>query len=555
MDSDTIHSFAKRRGFYWPSYEIYGGSSGFYDYGPMGSALLHNIVEIWRKEYIILEGMLEIDSPAVGLEDIFQASGHLGEFTDYLSTCEKCGEGYRADHLLDGKEENPDAMSQEELDSALKRHGIKCLRCGGSLGSPEPFNLMFRTTIGPGKGKIGYIRPETAQAMFVAFNNLVQQARKKLPFGVVQIGKGYRNEISPRQGLLRQREFHMAEAEVFFHPDDKNWPGKREMLETKMVLVDQHGKEHQMTAREAADMGLVCGKALAYFMALTQRFLVNVGVDPARLRFRQHLKDEMAHYASDCWDAEALLSYGWIELVGVADRGDYDLGQHIKHSGADLSVFIAYPEPRKEYRKRFVPDLKKLGPLFRKDAKEVARLIEEMEPMDGPLSIEFQGQRVEIPQDAYVVEEGEIVISGDRIVPHVIEPSYGLDRIFYTVLEQNLESGEKDGDEYRVLRLPPRVAPILVSIFPLMAKPELEDMAEKVNLLLREAGLSTSYDSSGSIGRRYARADEVGTPWCVTVDYDSLEKGDVTIRDRDTAEQVRMPVEGLADHLRSMLGQ
>ncbi|MCK4717896.1 MAG: glycine--tRNA ligase, partial [Thermoplasmata archaeon] len=394
---------------------------------------------------------------------------------------------------------------------------------------------------------------ETAQAMFVAFSNLSQQARKKLPFGVVQIGKGYRNEISPRQGLLRQREFHMAEAEIFFHPDEKRWEGDEELMRTQLKLVDQNGEDRAMAAGEATDKGIIRGEALAYFMALTQQFLVDVGVDPTRLRFRQHLQDEMAHYAADCWDAEALLSYGWTELVGVADRGSYDLSQHIAHSGEDMGVFIAYPEPRKEHRIRLVPDLKKLGPLYRGKAKMVARAIEDAAPPEGELMVEVDGETIAVPDTCYVKEEGEVVISGERIVPHVIEPSYGLDRVFYTVLEHNLDIGEKGGEEYRVLRLPPDVAPVQVGIFPLMTKPELETVAKEVMTVLRKSGLATTYDGSGSIGRRYARADEVGIPWCVTIDYESLDGKDVTVRDRDTAEQVRIPIAELGEHLCSLL--
>ena len=549
MDSEYVQAFSKRRGFYWPSYEIYGGSRGFYDYGPMGSMLLHNMIERWRKLYVVEEGLLEISSPVVGLESVFQASGHLGEFTDYLVSCEECKDVFRADHLLEDIVDNPDSLEREELAAVLKEKSIVCPSCSGGLSSPEAFNLMFKTTIGPGGGRTGYLRPETAQGIFLAFGDLSQQARKRLPFGVVQIGRGYRNEISPRQGLLRQREFNMAEAEVFFHPDEKVWPGTTDVMETLLKLVTEEGIEEGISAGEAVQKGIIGCSALGYFVALTQRFLLDVGVDPKRLRFRQHRKTEMAHYASDCWDAEALLSYGWVELVGIADRGCYDLGQHMEHSGVDMRVFVAFEEPRKEHRIRIVPDLKKLGPIFRNQAKDVASAMEESHPVEGGISVTVNGDILQIPGDCYSIEEGEVVVSGEKVIPHVVEPSYGLDRIFYTVLEHNLCVEEKSGEEYRVLRIPLGMAPVKAGVFPLMSKPELEKVSLDIARNLRRKGITVNHDSSGSIGRRYARADEVGTPWCITVDYESLEDHSATVRNRDSGEQERVAIASMAEHI------
>ncbi len=572
--SEDIFSFAIRRGFFWPSYEIYGGLSGFYDLGPNGARLRDNILSVWKRIYAVEEGMLEISGPAIGPGDVYRASGHLSEFTDYITSCEKCGEVYRADHILEGVVENPSSLGKKELWDALQKNGVVCEKCGGNLTEPEPFNLMFKTYVGPGKGREAYLRPETAQAMFVAFNHLSQQARRRLPFGVIQIGRGYRNEISPRQGLLRLREFHMAEAEVFFHPDKKVWESDREeeLFNQTAVFVPQTGGEKTTTFKNALETGMIRCQAVAYFMALTHRFLVEIGVDPQRLRFRQHLQKEMAHYARDCWDAEVLLSYGWVEIVGIADRGDYDLSGHIRESGEDLGVFVNYPEPKRVCVKRIVPDLKKLGPVYRNRAKKIAAALEKIgaeeidrwmaeKHMRGDgegggrgISVVVDGEEIMVGEEFFSVEEKEVTVAGEKIVPHVVEPSYGIDRIMYAVLEHNLEIEKKDEEEYRVLHIPPHIAPITTGVFPLVARDGLDTIARKIDTALRKHGIKTYYDESGSIGRRYARMDEIGTPWCVTVDYETPETGDVTVRERDTRQQTRVKIGDLVDFFREKTG-
>lgn len=518
MDESSLLALAKRRGFFYPAFEIYGGSAGLYEYGPLGAALKMNIAERWRAFYVLGEGFAEIDSPTVTPEEVFIASGHVGKFTDFSVECRGCGEVFRAEQ------------------------GIKCPSCGGELSPPEKVNLMFSTTIGAaGRTKVGYLRPETAQAMFFSFLNLHRHFRERLPFGVVQLGRGYRNEISPRQGLLRLREFNMMEAEVFVHPEDKRWPNFPEVERDMITLLPHDGGKRRTSAREAVDQGIVAHEALAYFLCLTRRFLLHVGIDDARLRFRQHMPTEMAHYACDCWDAEALLFRGWIELVGIADRGSYDLDQHIKYSGAQLTFFERFPEPRLEERDVIAPVHSRLGPLFKARAEEVAEALGTAAPSliteEGHITLDVRGERVVVPKDCFERKRVVEYVSGRRLVPHVIEPSYGLDRILYAVMEHSFH--EEGG--YALMRLQPIVAPIKFGAFPLLPKDGMKEMAREIDRGLRAAGYATSYDDSGSIGRRYARMDEVGTPYCVTVDHQSLEDRTVTVRDRDTKEQVRVP--------------
>ncbi len=558
MEPSKVLSLAKRRGFFWPSFEIYGGVAGLYDYGPIGTLLKGNIVSVWRKTFVRGEGFAEIEGSNISPEEVFVASGHLSEFTDYLTSCENCGEVFRADHLVEGKHPAPDTLNSEELDEIIEKEGIKCPVCGGHLSKSYPFNLMFKTTIGAGKkGRTGYLKPETAQGMFTTFNLLYRYHREKLPFGVAQIGKGFRNEISPRQGFIRMREFNMAEIEIFFDPENKTWPGFDSIKDERLLLVPNTGDGEnivEMSVGDAVENGVIANEALAYFVYLTQKFLLDIGIKREKLRFRQHLRDEMAHYASDCWDAEVLISYGWTEVVGVADRGTYDLDAHIKASGADLRAFRKFPETREVDMVKIKPITSRLGPLFKKDAGKIKKALEEMEPPTGwkdgqPLTVEVDGNTFEVPADCFEVSEERVKVSGEKFVPHVIEPSFGIDRITYALLEQNLTEDEG----YTRLTIPPAVAPITVGVFPLMARDGLDEMSERIQRLLMASGINAYHDTGGSIGKRYARMDEIGTPYCITVDYESLEGKGVTIRERDSAEQVRIAEERVIEVVRGLV--
>lgn len=553
MDPQEILSLCKRRGFAWPAYDIYGSAAGLYDYGPLGTALKNNIENYWRKLYVLGEGFIEINCPMIAPEPVFKASGHVDAFSDMYVECNSCGETFRADHLAVDKHPNPASLNEEQLGKVLKEIGAKCLECGGEITSPKRFNLMFKTSMGAGKGKIAYLRPETAQGMFVNFSQVYRYNREKLPVGAVQIGRAFRNEISPRQGLLRLREFNQMEAELFVHPDDKTWPKFKDVKHEVLPLVPNDGEPRSMSLDDAVKGKVMKNEVLAYFVWLTYKFAVDIGMDPKRLRLRQHLKTEMAHYASDCWDLEAELGYGWTELVGVADRGSYDVQAHINHSGADLTAFERFDEPKEIEQEVVKPNFGALGPLFKADAKKVSEALAGLSPEKvkgkSEVSLELNGKRYVVPSTCFEVVRKKEKISGRKLVPHVIEPSYGLDRVLYAVLDHSYSKK----DDYVTMRLNPLVAPVKVGVFPLMARDDLDTMAVEIFNELTGSGMTAYYDDSGSIGRRYARMDEIGTPCCVTVDYDSKADGTVTIRDRDTTNQVRIKKDRVLEAVRAIM--
>jgi len=540
MDPQELLSLCKRRGFLWPAYDIYGGVGGLYDYGPLGAAMKANLEDYWRKLYVLGEGFQEISCPIVAPEPVFKASGHVDAFSDMYVECMSCGEVYRADHLAKGLHDNPATLGEKELGRLLRENGVRCEACKGELSEPRRFNLMFRTSIGAGKGKVAYLRPETAQGMFVNFSQVYRFGREKLPVGAVQIGRAFRNEISPRQGLLRLREFNMMEAELFVHPEDKTWPRFRQVKGERLNLVPNAGGPVTMALGEAVEKKVIVNEVLAYFMWLTYKFAVDVGLDPARLRFRQHERTEMAHYASDCWDLEADIAYGWTELVGVADRGCYDVQAHITHSGADLTAFERFDAPKEVEQGVVRPKYDALGPLFKARAKAVGEALSRLSPEAAKgrseVTVEVGNERVTVPSTCFEVGVRKEKVTGRKLVPHVIEPSYGVDRILYSILDHSF----RKTDDYIRLSLRPLIAPVKVGVFPLMARDGLDEIALGIHGALTSAGLASYYDDSGSIGRRYARMDEIGTPWCVTVDYDTKSDGTVTIRDRDSSEQVRI---------------
>ncbi len=553
MMSRNLMEMLRRRGFIWGSFEIYGGIAGFFDYGPLGAMLRRNIEDLWRKYFVVEEGFYEIDTPLVGIEDVFVASGHVSEFIDVLIQCKKCGAVFRADHYIEektGRKVNPDI---ESVRKAIREGDIRC-ECQNEFEDPVEFNLMFRTSIGPGGKKTGYLRPETAQGIFINFQRLLNFYRNRLPFGVAQIGRAFRNEISPRQGVIRLREFNQAELEVFFHPAEKNHPGFKKVEGETVNLVTKFEEAMEISLGEAVERGIIDSPALAYFIALTKKFLVDSGVDEKRLRFRQHRDDEKAHYASDCWDAEALTSYGWIEIVGIADRTDYDLRKHMEYSGKDLSVFIQYPEPVRKIKKKVIPRMDVIGPEFREKAGKISRALENFEyGGEDRIVLDIDGEKIVLTEKMFEVREEEELITGERVLPHVIEPSFGIDRIFYVILEHCYEEDVVDGERRSVLRLKRRMAPVKVAVLPLLTKKDMIDVALEIRDELKKEGIFSEMDDSGSIGRRYRRFDEVGTPFCVTVDHETLRENTVTIRDRDTTSQIRVHRKDLVDVLRELI--
>ncbi len=575
---------AKRRGFLWPSFEVYGGAAGFYDYGPLGAVMKKRFEDLWRFVFAQRSAvpMVEVACPRVTIEPVLKASGHVDEFTDLVVVC-KNGHPTRADHLVEGAgfEGTADALSAEEIDVEILDRKAKCPTCGdGTWTAAAPLNLMNATEIGPGSGRTGYLRPETAQGIFTDFPLLLRHMRGKLPFGATQVGGSNRNEISPRQGMLRLREFNMMEAEVFFEDTDAPLPAFDEVKDATAIFLPNTSTEAiAMSFGQAVDTGMVCNQSLGYFLALTHEFLLKAGMDPSKIRFRQHLDTEMAHYASDCWDAEFQSDrYGWVECVGIADRGCYDLQQHAEHSGSpgDFQSQVDLPAPITFTARKLVPVMGVLGKTFKGEAKAVAASMEEVwndqiktlaqhegfdeawledelvitgpkDPVPGDAAIEIAG--VEVPAEGYQILEGDWSVVARRIIPRVIEPSFGVDRILYALWEHAHEKTEKNGEPYTVLRLSPHVAPVQVAVLPLTGKDGLPDSARLIQAGLRNAGVLTDYDESGNIGRRYARQDEVGTPVCLTIDNETADDGCVTLRDRDTTNQERVPIAELMQHV------
>jgi glycyl-tRNA synthetase len=427
-DLDTIVSLAKRRGFIFPSSEIYGGFGGFWDYGPLGVELKRNVKEAWWRTIVReRDDIVGLDAAIVMHPDVWVASGHTVNFIEPLIECRSCRRRFREDQL-------------ETRD---------CPECGGELSTARMFNTMFRTFVGPVEddASVAYLRPETAQGIFVNFRNVQTTTRKKLPFGIAQIGKAFRNEITPGKFTFRSREFEQMEIEFFVKPGtDEEW----------------------------------------YSRWIQDRFdwYVRYGIKPQRLRLRPHDHDELAHYAKACSDVEYEFPFGWSEIEGIANRQAYDLTQHAEKSGADLTYFD---------------------------------------------------------------EE-----TNERYIPNVVEPSAGVDRsALVFLMDAYDEEPDKEGTRV-VLRFHKAIAPIKVAVLPLSRKEALVTKAREVWAGIRPCFMTT-YDDAQSIGRRYRRQDEIGTPYCVTVDFQSLEDDQVTVRDRDTMAQVRLPVPELVPYLREQL--
>jgi glycyl-tRNA synthetase len=430
---DKIVALCKRRGFIFPSSEIYGGVGSTYDYGHYGVLLKNNVKgEWWRAMLQERDDIVAIDSAILQHPRVWEASGHLAGFTDPLVDCRSCGQRFRADQL-----------SELQCGKKPSKHPGETDEC--SLTEARDFNLMFETTIGPVKesGAIAYLRPETAQGIFINFKNVLQFSRKKPPFGIAQVGKSFRNEITPGNFIFRTREFEQMEMEYFVPPADaERWFG--------------------------------------YWLDERARWYTELGIRPDHLRVRAHGTDELSHYSSATSDIEYLFPIGWSELEGIADRGDFDLTQHAKFSGEKL-----------EY--------------FDQQTKE-------------------------------------------RYVPHVIEPAAGADRATLAFLVDSYEVEEVEGRQRTVLRLHPRLAPVKVAVLPLVSKEGMPEKAREIFADLRKR-LPAEFDEGGSIGKRYRRQDEIGTPWGITVDHQTMDDDTVTLRDRDSLEQVRVPVEGLGDEL------
>jgi len=470
---EDIATFCKRKGFVYASGEIYGGLAGFWDFGPLGVEMKNNLKrEWWRFHVHQREDIVGIDGSIITNPKVWKASGHVDNFSDVYVKCKKCKKESKID--------------KREIGTA------KCDNCKGEFEVLGDFNLMFLTNVGPiqTENSKAYLRPETAQLIFADFKSVQENSRLKLPFGIAQVGKAFRNEISPRDFLFRCREFEQMEIEYFVHPDKrKECPYLKELENFELNIYSEEmqktgKKPARMSVKEALKNKIIKLPWHGFWLALETKWFMDLGCKKENFRVRQHLSDEKSHYATDTWDVEYNFPFGWKELQGIADRGDYDLTQHEKHSSKDLKIFD------EETQKKVLP----------------------------------------------------VVIS---------EPSLGVERAFLVFLfDSYTYDHERDNI---VLKLNPKIAPVKAAVFPIVKNnPEIVKISEDIYRDLRKEW-NVSYDSSGSVGRRYSRNDEIGTPFCITADEKTPEDNSVTIRDRDTKNQIRVKISELRNILRELI--
>ncbi|MCS7108040.1 MAG: glycine--tRNA ligase [Sulfolobales archaeon] len=547
---DKVVELAKRRGFFWPSYEVYGGVAGLYDLGPLGAVLKNRIVDKWREWFVgkHQDIVVEIETPVITPYKVLEASGHVRHFTDPIVECMKCGRKFRADQLV---EEHAgikvEGMSIDEINKVIGEKGVRCPTCGGGLSDVRLFNLLFTTTIGPYSQDVGYLRPESAQGIFTAFKRVYEAFRERLPLGIAQIGKVARNEISPRQGMVRLREFTIMEVEFFFDPENPSCDlldrcdGKLRLL-TSDLRVKGVDKPVELSAKEAVESEVIKTPWMAYWMWVAKNFIKSLGIPEDHTYFEEKLPHEKAHYSAQTFDQLVRISrWGWIEVSGHAYRTDYDLSMHMKHSGQDFRVFKKYDQPTIARVEKVLINKALIGKVFKERSTDVINAVSSVgaDVLKTLLKTDDEYIRIGeylIPKNAVTVQEVIEKVSGKHIVPHVVEPSFGAERLLLIVLDNSYS--EEDGRV--VMKLPRDLAPIQVAVYPLVSDDVLEQKAKQIYEELKSCGLYVVYDDSGSIGRRYARADEVGVPIAVTVDHQTLDDSTVTLRDRDSKAQIRV---------------
>jgi len=558
---EILAELGRRRGFFWPSFEIYGGVGGFMDLGPLGASLKRHVEEKWRDFFIRRQGLFEIQTPVIMPAKVFEASGHIQHFKDSMIECAKCKRKYRADHVLkDATGMETEGLSLDDLGRLIKEKNVHCVECGGELSNPQYFGTMFMTNIGPYSDAVGYGRPEAAQGMFIDFRRVFEIARERMPIGIAQIGQALRNEISPRQGPIRLREFTIMEFEFFFDPEDPKCDRLREVENEKLLLVPLELREKgveepiELTVLQALEKGYIKQPWAAYFMALSKQFVAELGIPAEKQRFHEKLQTERAHYSAQTYDHQIQLDrWGWTELAGNAYRTDFDLRAHLEASKVDLTAFKAYDDPIRRKTKSAIPVSAAIGPEFKEHAREVAKRImetdasriEEAFAKNGFLEIDG----FKISPSHVRIEEKEVLESGRRYIPHVVEPSFGAERLVYAVLEYAY-SIVKDRV---VMKIPRDLSPIQAIVLPLVNKDGLDDKARALHRQLLLDKFDAEYDESGSIGRRYARADEAGIPLAITIDYETMKNNTVTVRDRDTWEQKRFDSSQIANTLHTYL--
>lgn len=579
VDKQKFENCMKRRFFYGPAFSLYGGVAGLYDYGPAGCAMKANMVNYWRNHFVVEENMLEVESTMLTPEYVLKASGHVDRFCDFMVKDVKTGDCYRADHLLEAhleklieakgtsmekKEEMGSVLRQidnyglKEIGEYMRLYNCKAPVTNNELSDPAEFNLMFPTSIGPTGMLKGFMRPETAQGIFVNFKRLLEYNQDKIPFAGAQIGQSFRNEIAPRSGLLRVREFCQAEIEHFIDPEDKTHPKFKKIKEQPVKfyssIAQTSGTEVvEMSVGAALDQGIIQSQTMGYFIARIHQYLLAVGIPHTNLRFRQHMPNEMAHYACDCWDAECKTSYGWVEIVGCADRSCFDLNAHAKATSHKLIAQKRLDEPITVDVVEVTVNKAVLGKAFKKESGTVTTLLNDLSDEDklrmkeklesgDTYKLSNNGTSYEITQAMLTVAKASKTSHVREFVPSVIEPSFGIGRILYCILETNFKVREND-EKRTWLDLPPLIAPTKCSVLPLSTHESFVPYVEKLSAELRSLGIPNKVDdSSGAIGRRYARTDEIGIPFGITVDFDTVKLETVTVRERNSCSQVRVPM-------------
>jgi len=487
MSYEEVTNLALRRGFYFPTSEIYANSpSGFWEFGPIGERFRQNIISIWRKYFVRVENFEEISGSQILSKRVFESSGHLKSFNDPIIQCKKCHSLFRADKLIEEKIGGniPESLELKEFDELIKKNNVVCPKC--KCGEFEPvrnFNMMIKTDIGATGEIEAYLRPETCQNIFLDFQRVYKISRRKLPLGIAQVGSAFRNEIAPRNGLIREREIRQMEVEVFFNPnminDIEGWENVKNYKLN--LLLPEKEEILKISCEDAVEKKIVSGKLIAYYLAKVQQlYSLKYGFSMEKMRFRGLNDDERAFYAKETWDFEVKTSLGWVELIANNYRGSYDLEGHSKGSNNKLMIS----------------------------------------------------------------EDGE------KFIPHVFEISAGVDRTIFSILDNSYRK-EKRGENERIyLKLPVETAPYKLAVFPLVKKDGISDIGRKIAEQMRDKGIETVYDEKGSIGRRYARVDEIGVPYVLTVDYQTKEDGTLTLRNRDSMEQSRVKLEDVLNIFR-----
>ena len=562
---ELLSELGKRRGFFWPSFEIYGGVSGYMDLGPLGARMKRRVEDLWLKVFVAPHRFALISTPVITPERVFAASGHIKHFLDLMVTCSQCKRHFKADYAVSEAMPNRtdlaiEAMTPKQIDAFIQENNVRCPECGGRLTPTEYFSTMFKTNIGPYGDVVGYGRPEAAQGMFVDFKRVYETSRERLPLGIAQIGTVMRNEISPRQGPIRLREFTIMELEFFFDPEEstcKYIPRVKEIQLPLLLAKDREAGRTElvrMGVTDALDRRIIHTEWLAYFMALSIKFALALGIPLDKQRFEEKLPAERSHYSSQTFDHQIWLDrWGWVEIAGHANRTDFDLSAHIKGSGVDLSIFKPHPVTLERKATMIVPLESTLGPILRERTKVVLDTLRAANPDEVRKDLQEKGyyeiQGFKILPSHVKFEERTIRETGKRVVPQVVEPSYGAERSVYAALEYAYTRIK----DRVVMKLPMHLVPVDMMILPLMAKDGLPELADQITSFLNERNFYAEYDDTGTIGRRYARADEIGVPVSVTVDYQTLKDGTVTLRDRDTWQQVRVEWKAIPDRVGQFL--